>query len=330
MALHPAGLVVTGAAPRAVGVRTQYTGIPDRVRSWVDAALGSPVVGIEEQVGGMSPGCATRVVTESGTRAFVKAVGPELNPLTPDMVRNEARVLGALPQHTLWPGLLASYDGPGGWVALLLEDVPGRHVDTTSPGDVELVLEAAATLGEELALHEPAPGLATCRAGIERWGEVWPEAATLPSGVLPSWVVERREELQSAYTELLEHADGDALVHADLRNDNMIVPSGERGGSVVFVDWGGARRGPSWYDPLMLCLEWVEDPTFDDLVHTFPAVRAFGDEHVTTYLATFGSWLLYRAEVAEDIGLPTLKEFRRREAARLLEGARRRLDLPRE
>ncbi len=78
----------------------------------------------------------------------------------------------------------------------------------------------------------------------------------------------------------------------------------------------------------MLCLEWVEDPAFDDLVHTFPAVRDLGDEHVTAYLTTFGCWLLYRALVAEDVGLPTLKAFRRREAARLLEGARRRLGIP--
>ena len=31
----------------------------------------------------MSPGCATRLVCEDGTRAFVKAVGTELNPKTP-------------------------------------------------------------------------------------------------------------------------------------------------------------------------------------------------------------------------------------------------------
>ncbi|HET6626184.1 MAG TPA: aminoglycoside phosphotransferase family protein, partial [Nocardioidaceae bacterium] len=61
--------------------------MPDRVRSWVDRALGSPVTGMSEQTGGMSPGCATRVVTASGARAFVKAVGPELNPRTPDLFR---------------------------------------------------------------------------------------------------------------------------------------------------------------------------------------------------------------------------------------------------
>ena len=75
------GLVVT--APRAVGVRIGYAAVPAAVRAWVDETLGSPVVATAEQVGGMSPGCATRVTCADGTRAFVKAVGAELNPDTP-------------------------------------------------------------------------------------------------------------------------------------------------------------------------------------------------------------------------------------------------------
>ncbi len=319
---------MTGSAPRAVGVRTRYDAIPERVRTWVDTTLGSPVVGIEEQVGGMSPGCATRVVTEAGTRAFVKAVGPELNPLTPDMFRNEARVLARLHDHPLWAGLLASYDEPGDWVALLLEDVPGRHADTTSPDDVASVLGAAAMLCDELAGLGADLDLATCRDSLLRFGQVWDEVPGLPSGVLPTWVGEHLEDLRKSYDGLLQQADGDHLVHGDLRNDNILVRTGDRAGSVVFVDWGMSRTGPAWYDPLLLCLEWVEDPVFDELLHTFPALRGLGEENVTAYLATLGSWLAYRNTVAEDIGLPTLSDFRRRESARLLEGARRRIGLP--
>ena len=49
-------------APRAVGVRLAYDAVPAAVRSWVEDQLGSPVVRTAEQVGGMSPGCATRLV----------------------------------------------------------------------------------------------------------------------------------------------------------------------------------------------------------------------------------------------------------------------------
>lgn len=319
---------MSGAAPRAVGVRLSYTEIPGEVRSWVDATLGSPVIGIEEQVGGMSPGCATRVVTEDGRRAFVKAVGPELNPVTPDMFRNEITVLDHLHDHPLWAGLLDSYDEPGEWVALVLEDVPGRHADTASPEDVERVVEATGMLCDELAGLGTGLGIPTCRDSLLRFGEAWDEVPGLPSDVLPSWVGEGLGALRSAYDGLMEHADGDHVVHGDLRNDNILMRTGDGAGSVVFVDWGVARTGPAWYDPLLLCLEWVEDPVFDELVGTFPSLRRLGDQNVTAFLATLGTWLAYRTTVAVDVGLPTLNEFRRREAARLLRGAERRLGVP--
>src|SRR5690349_15364649 len=61
-------------APRAVGVRMPYADVPGHVRAWVDEVLGSPVATWADQVGGMSPGCATRVAAADGSRAFVKAV----------------------------------------------------------------------------------------------------------------------------------------------------------------------------------------------------------------------------------------------------------------
>ena len=60
LALRAPGLAVSG--PRAVGVRAPYEAMPEAVRAWVDEVAGSPVVSRSEQVGGMSPGCATRMV----------------------------------------------------------------------------------------------------------------------------------------------------------------------------------------------------------------------------------------------------------------------------
>ena len=76
MALRKARLV----SPRAVGVRAPWTAMPEAVRDWVADVLGSPVKEAHDQVGGMSPGCATRLVCEDGTRAFVKAVGLRAQP----------------------------------------------------------------------------------------------------------------------------------------------------------------------------------------------------------------------------------------------------------
>ncbi len=121
-----------GMGPRAVGRRAPYAAIPAHVRDWVEATLGSPVVATAEQVGGFSPGCATRLGCADGTRAFVKAVGADLNPHSPTLFRREALALTLLGSHPLWADLLASYDEDG-WVALLLEDVDGSPTSTTTP-----------------------------------------------------------------------------------------------------------------------------------------------------------------------------------------------------
>ena len=313
---------MTGTAPRAVGVRKAYAEVPDRVRAWVDDVLGSPVRETFEQVGGMSPGCATRVVAADGTRAFVKAVGPELNPMTPELFRHETAVLSHLGRHDLWAGLLACYDEPDGWVALVLEDVPGRHVDTTDPDDEARLLAATDDLVAELAGAGAGLDIASTRQSIARWGEAWPEVATLPRGVLPDWVHEHAGALVERHERLLAVAEGDAVVQGDIRNDNVLV---REDGDVVFVDWGMSRVGPAWFDPLAVRLEWVEDPRFDDLVRSSRVLAELGDDHVTALLTSLGVWLGYRTTVAVDVGLPTLNDFRRRESSRLLEGARRRL-----
>ncbi|QIG42708.1 hypothetical protein G5V58_07850 [Nocardioides anomalus] len=73
----------------------------------VGAELGAPVVSVAEQAGGTSPGCATRVVTAEGRRAFVKAVGADLNPHTPTLFRREVDALRLIGTHPLWASLLA-------------------------------------------------------------------------------------------------------------------------------------------------------------------------------------------------------------------------------
>src|SRR3954469_20591978 len=112
--------------PVAEGVRLPYDGLSAGVRGWVDDRLGSRVVSAETQVGGFSPGVAARLVCADGTRAFVKAVSSEANSESPDMHRREAKVTAALPEVAPAPRLLATYDD-GTWVALLFQDLQGRH-----------------------------------------------------------------------------------------------------------------------------------------------------------------------------------------------------------
>jgi len=100
----------------------------------------------------------------------------------------------------------------------------------------------------------------------------------------------------------------------------MLRPDGD----VVFVDWGMARVGAPWLDPLVARLEWADQPVFDDLVVGSPALRDLGDSAVTTFLYLLGTWLAYRT-ATDHSGPPGLAEFRVVESRRFLEAARRRL-----
>lgn len=308
-------------APRAAGTRAGYSAVPDRVRVWVEQTLGSPVAATAEQVGGMSPGCATRLRCADGSRAFVKAVGPELNALTPGLFRHEAAVLEHIGPDALWASLLASYDEPDGWVALLLEDVEGRHPDLRDPAEAAIALQATDRLVDRLSGRGAGLEIGTLELSLTRYARMWPHLDDLPETLLPRWARQAAPRMQAALEELRGRAPGSHLLNFDLRNDNMLL---RPDGSLVFVDWGMSRVGAGWLDPLVLRLEWVELPLFDELVDSCPALVALGDEHVTCFLFVLGAWLAYRT-VTDRAGPPALADFRVTESARFLEGARRRL-----
>ncbi len=315
------------SGPRAVGVRTSYEQVPAAVRAWVDDTLGSPVVEVHEQVGGMSPGCATRVVCADGSRAFVKAVGQELNPDTPTLFRREIAVLERLGSHELWADLVASRDD-GQWVALLLEDVEGAHPDFADDVHLDAVLMTVDRLTEVLDDRVPTPDswqppvpLISTAAVFKKWASTLATLDQAPaSAPIPDWVRADAERWSDVLTDLAGQRH-QHLTHWDIRNDNLLRrPNGE----IVVIDWGVAAIGPNWVDPLLARLERVDEPRFDRSIDSSPALLAAGEETVTGWLIGFATHMAVRSVTAVDVNLPTLNDFRRTESARLFAGATRR------
>lgn len=310
--------------------------MPAFVHEWVEQTLGSRVSEAADQSGGFSPGCATRVRCADGTRAFVKAVGAELNPDTPTLFRREILALTLLGSHPLWADLRASYDsGPegGDWVVLLLEDVEGTHPDLSDDATMTRLTDATDELVRVMQQRVPDPprephptegGLTWMSRVFESWIAGLAHADEVPGDLMPGWVVQRVAELTAGVQRLVAQPQ-DHLVHWDIRDDNLLIrPNGD----IVFLDWGAAGHGQDWLDPLLARLERVHLPWFDASLTTSPALVRAGDDAVTSWLVGIGAFLGWRAHVAVDVNLPTLNAFRRRESARFLGAAARRLDLP--
>ena len=94
--------------------RIGWRDLPGPVRARVEQIIGGgPVVEAASQPGGFSPGTADRVRTESGRRAFVKAVSPAVNERSAELARQEMRITAALPAHAPVPAMLGGFDDRG-------------------------------------------------------------------------------------------------------------------------------------------------------------------------------------------------------------------------
>src|SRR5579884_3794035 len=138
--------------PPATGVRLPWSQLPPRVNAALERWLGAPVAAATMQPGGFSPGVAARIQTTDGRRIFVKAVGPALNPNSPGIYRQEARIVAALPITAPVPRLLWTYDeGEEGWVMLVFEDIEGWNPQQPwLPDELDRVLETLASLSVSL------------------------------------------------------------------------------------------------------------------------------------------------------------------------------------
>jgi aminoglycoside phosphotransferase (APT) family kinase protein len=289
--------------------RPAYDALPFEVRAWADEQLGSPVTSWTSESGGFSPGVAARVTCTDGTRAFLKAVSSEVNPVSPGMHRAEARVTAALPGSIGAPALLGVYDD-GTWVALLFELVEGRPpLLPWRPGELAAALRALDRLAEVPAL----PDLPTAAEVLGDDFTGWRKLAADPPKDLELWQLRHLDELVALETAWPEAAAGDRLLHLDARDDNMIVqPSGE----VVLVDWPWAASG----DPILdvvgfvpsAMLRGVTDP--EAVLAATGAGRRATPEAVTSLIAAIAGFMEDARRRPQPPGIPTVRAFQAAQA----------------
>jgi hypothetical protein len=294
--------------PNGGGARLGIDEVPEHVRGAIEEILGAPVVAAHSQPGGFSPGLAARLVLADGRRAFAKAVGTERNPVAPGFHRREVEVLAALPPDLPVPGLLGSYDD-GDWVALVVEDVDGEvPAEPWRPAELARVVEAMAGLADRLT---PSPIVGRSIAELDEKGfRGWRTLAGDRSAAasLGPAVVARLDELAAIEEGWTAAAEGESLVHSDLRADNILLPPHE----VVFVDWPHARIGAPWLDLLFLLPSAVATGTDPEEVWAaYPPARAADPDAVTAVLVALTGFFLHQSVLPPPPNVERVREFQR-------------------
>jgi len=296
------------------GVRLPWDQVPDWLRAAVEERLGGPIAAAATQSGGFSPGAAVRVRLADGRRAFVKAVGAELNPQSPGLYRDEARFAAALPADVPAPRLLGCIDS-GGWVALMFEDVDGAMpAQPWRRAELDRVLAALTALARSLT---PAPVEAPSAAEVHGqsfrgFRMLASLAATAPDGCdelagLDSWTREHLGVLAHLEAGWEQAAAGRTLAHGDVRADNILL-AGER---VVFVDWPWACRAAPWFDlvAMLPSIAMQGGPPPGQILAGHPVAAHADRDAVTALLAAITGFFLYRSRQPAPPGLPTVRAF---------------------
>ncbi|GLI27673.1 hypothetical protein ARHIZOSPH14_19150 [Agromyces rhizosphaerae] len=297
------------------GRRMPWGEVPPSLRAAVDDLLGSPVVDAVSQPAGFSPGSADRVTTADGTRAFVKTASTAVNAQSVELHRLEGTIAGAMPDGMPVPAVRGVVDR-GDWIAVVFDDVEGRHPHTPwRPDELGAVLDALAELTAAPAPPELGALLGSASDALDDNLRSWERLAADPSR-LPSlapddheWVTARIDDLAAAATTAIGEVGGDRLVHLDVRADNLLVtPSG----AVALVDWPWAALGASWLDALVLLVNVrLYDPGADveALLRGHPVFAGLDDGVANRLLVGLTGYFLEASTGPEVPEIPNLRKF---------------------
>jgi Phosphotransferase enzyme family len=313
--------VTTSTGP-AAGVHLAWARVPGPVRAWAAGLGGGEPDAVRDVSGGFSPG-ATSVLEWPDRALFVKAVGSELNPVSPGMHRREAAVSAALPRSPRLPRLVDTYDD-GDWVALAFDAIEGRlPLHPWTAGELHVVVDALSAMHDDLT-PSPAKSLEPLAVYERRNLGGWAELAAMgepPAGLDP-WArahLAKLAELESGWPVACE---GPTLVHGDVRSDNVLLT---RDG-VVFVDWPHAAVGNPAFDVVAWAPSVVLEggPTPEELLSRHAPSQRSDPDAVSVLLAAISGFFVSHSLDPAPPGLPTLRPFQAAQGEVALAWLRRR------
>lgn len=161
-----------------------------------------------------------------------------------NLYRMEAAAVPHLPPGLPAPRLLGIYDD-GEWLALVFEDVEGREPSVPwRSNDLASVAEALHELSIALqpSPWRDAPSFAEINSDLLA---VSMEEAAAPAPDLDPWLRRYLGRMASQDIDMAALVRGDALLHGDIRSDNILLTPD---GRAILVDWAWTCNGAPWLD----------------------------------------------------------------------------------
>lgn len=280
--------------------RLEWAHLPPHVRALVERRCGSSVVTASSQTAGFTPGFASVLECADGSRHFVKAASTKAQRAFALSYREEARKLAALPDGAPAPRLQWLHDADE-WVVLGIEYVEARS--PRRPWSTADLMAAAGALETVARLPHDGLDLQPIAADLADWPAAWDHVReTRPD--LPD--LDAAALLAATAVDL---ASGDALVHSDVRDDNLLVATD---GRVLLCDWNWPTRGASWVDTVLLMI----GPRGDGLdvdVHLarLPLTRDVPATDIDAFLALLVGYSWKQANERVPPASPYLRDFQR-------------------
>jgi len=211
------------------------------VRQQFESQLGAGVIEWSSQEEGFSPGVAARCKMSDGRKLFIKAVSGSMNTHSLELARQEVSLNRALPAQASAPAMIASLVSDD-WVAAAWVDIAGRQPGQPwSETDLQLVLQAVD------AMHLPAVEVCpTLQDDYESMFNGWRRLVDERAADIAPWIdqsmLERLAEIEATGA---AHYPPEALIHGDLRADNLLIDEND---TVWLVDWASGTVGPRCFD----------------------------------------------------------------------------------
>ncbi len=287
--------------------RLEWAHLPPTIRATIAERCGSPVVSATSQNSGFTPGFASVLQCEDGSRHFVKGASTKAQRMFADAYREEARKLAWLPAEAPAPALRWLHDADD-WVVL-----ETQYVDARPPRRPwrQPELDAALDMLETVVkLLTPPPVQLALPSFAEDFADFpgyWDHVRTTGPG-LP-YLDERLEEAAALAAGFERVCAGSSLVHTDVRDDNILV---RPDGSTLMCDWNFPCVGADWLDTVFLMV----GPRGDGLdVDAVLARRRLTQDvpadSVDTVVALLVGYFLRQSDEPVPPTSPHLRDFQR-------------------